>query len=216
VDRTRVRLGRGEAVFDAARAALRRWQQFQLGWVELCWPDTPVQVGAGVAVLARAAGFWWLNACRIVYVVDEAGPARRFGYAYGTLPSHAGRGEERFLVEMDPADGSVWYDILAFSRPGGWLIRLGYPRVRQVQKRFGRDSAAAMQRAVAAIVTNAPPAGPPGAAADVQTRGERRCLMLDTIAGVGYHQPAHSFPVRIKRRGPHGTQSPCDLPHRPA
>ena len=70
-----------------------------------------------MAVIARRLGLWWLNACRIVYVVDEPGPVSRYGFAYGTLPDHAGSGEERFLVEWDRASGEVWYDILAFSRP---------------------------------------------------------------------------------------------------
>ena len=34
VDRTRLTLGTGEAVFQSATAALRRWEQFRLGWVE--------------------------------------------------------------------------------------------------------------------------------------------------------------------------------------
>jgi len=38
----------------------------------------------------------------------------------------------------------VWYDILAFSRPNQVLTRLGYPLVRRIQKRFAKDSAAAM------------------------------------------------------------------------
>ena len=101
-----------------------------------------------MAVIARQLGLWWLNACRIVYVVDEPGPISRYGFAYGTLPDHAGTGEERFLVEWDRASGEVWYDILAFSRPHWLLTRLGYPYVRRVQKRFGRESAAAMLKAV--------------------------------------------------------------------
>ena len=80
--------------------------------------------------------------------MDEAGPVSRFGFAYGTLPDHAGSGEERFLVEWDRASGEVWYDILAFSRPHWLLTRLGYPYMRRLQKRFGRESAAAMVRAV--------------------------------------------------------------------
>ena len=44
-------------------------------------------------------------------------------------------------------DDSVWYDILAFSRPNHFLARLGYPIVRRLQRRFARDSAAAMKRA---------------------------------------------------------------------
>jgi uncharacterized protein (UPF0548 family) len=83
-----------------------------------------------------------------VYVVDEQGPVQRFGFAYGTLPDHAESGEERFTVEWHGADGAVWYDILAFSRPQQLLPRLGYPFTRKLQRRFARDSAAAMRRAV--------------------------------------------------------------------
>jgi uncharacterized protein (UPF0548 family) len=111
-------------------------------------PETPIQSGQVVAVIARLLGLWWLNACRIVYVVDEQGPVQRSGFAYGTLPEHAESGEERFTVEWHEADDAVWYDILAFSRPHQLLARLGYPFARRLQKRFARDSAAAMQRPV--------------------------------------------------------------------
>jgi uncharacterized protein (UPF0548 family) len=148
VDRTRIKLGEGEPVFQLAIAALQRWEQFHLGWVEAWSPDTPIQSGEVVAVMGRAIGLWWLNACRIVYVVDESGPTSKFGFAYGTLPGHVESGEERFLIEWDRSDNSVWYDILAFSRPNHFLTRLGYPMVRRTQKQFGRDSAAAMLRAV--------------------------------------------------------------------
>jgi len=149
VDRTRVKLGQGEGDFRAACGALEHWRQFDLGWVE-AWPDDcPLEVGQVVAVLGRAIGLWWLNACRIVYVVSETEPVRRFGFAYGTLPAHAESGEERFLIEWDPATDEVWYDILAFSRPQLLATRLGYPVVRRAQRRFARESAARMQRAVA-------------------------------------------------------------------
>jgi uncharacterized protein (UPF0548 family) len=151
VDHTCIKLGEGEKVFVAAKAALERWQQFRLGWLEASPEDRPIKEGQVVAILARSTGLWWLNACRIVAVVNEDGPVRRFGFAYGTLPDHAGSGEERFLVEWDREEGSVWYDILAFSRPRHLLARLGYPWVRRVQKRFGRESAAAMCRAVGAV-----------------------------------------------------------------
>ena len=151
VDHTRIKLGDGEKVFAASKAALERWQQFRLGWLEATPDDTPIQEGQAVAILARSIGLWWLNACRIVAVVDEGGPVRRYGFAYGTLPGHAGSGEERFLVEWDRGEGGVWYDILAFSRPRHVLARLGYPWVRRVQKRFGRESAAAMRRSVGLV-----------------------------------------------------------------
>ncbi len=145
VDHTRVKLGEGEAAFQTAQAALRNWAHFQLGWVEPCRPDTPIQPHQTVAVLARVLGLWSLNACRIIYVVQEQ---RKFGFAYGTLPDHVESGEERFTVEWDQEDDSVWYDILAFSHPNHFLTRIAYPLTRRLQKRFARDSVAAMKRAV--------------------------------------------------------------------
>jgi uncharacterized protein (UPF0548 family) len=151
VDHTRIKLGEGEEVFTKAGAALRRWDQFRLGWVEAWPPETPIRPGEVVAIVARRVGLWWLNACRIVSVVDEEGPVSRYGFTYGTLPGHVEAGEERFLVEWDQASGEVRYDILAFSRPQQLLMWLGYPYMRRVQKRFGRESAAAMLRAVTLV-----------------------------------------------------------------
>jgi hypothetical protein len=117
-----------------------------------------------VAVLyrARPIPLWMLFPARVVYVVDEclgsgvrehpdrADIARqmRFGFAYGTVPNHPERGEERFLVEWDARDDSVWYDLVAVSRPGHWLARVGYLYARYEQARFRRLSGLAMQRAV--------------------------------------------------------------------
>jgi uncharacterized protein (UPF0548 family) len=149
VDHTRVKLGEGEQVYEAANAALSRWDQFRLSWLEAGPRDTPIRKGEVVAIVAKANGLWWMNACRIVSVIDEQGANPRFGFAYGTLPDHVGTGEERFLVEWQQSDNSVWYDILAFSRPNHILAKIGYPLVRRTQKRFGRDSSAAMRAAVA-------------------------------------------------------------------
>jgi uncharacterized protein (UPF0548 family) len=148
VGHNRVRLGEGEETFRRACEALRRWEMFHLGWVEVQPPVAPVAVGTTVAVLVHLAGLWWLNASRIVYVVEESGTVDRFGFAYGTLPEHAEEGEERFTVERDRRDDAVWYDLYAFSRPRHPLARLGTRWARRVQKRFARDSLAAMARAV--------------------------------------------------------------------
>ena len=152
VDHTRIKLGAGPEAFEKAKAALCRWEHFNLGWVEAIPNSTPIESGQVVSVLARVLGIWWLNACRIVYVVDDVEAKVRFGFAYGTLPGHAESGEERFVIEWDRADDSVWYDILAFSRPNYFVTRLGYPFVRCIQKRFARNSAAAMLNAVGANV----------------------------------------------------------------
>lgn len=148
VDHTRILLGKGEAVFQSGIAALKRWDHFKLGWVDVWSPETPIHSGEVVAVMGRAVGLWWLNYCRIVYVVDEPAPIKKFGFAYGTLPGHIESGEERFLIEWNQDDNSVYYDILAFSRPNHFFAKVGYPMVRQMQKRFGRDSSGAMKRAV--------------------------------------------------------------------
>lgn len=148
IDRTRTLLGRGEETYSAACAALRRWEMFRIGWVELSPPNAPLIAGTDVAIVAGRCGLWSLNACRIVYTLDDAGAARRFGFAYGTLPDHLERGEERFLVEWN-ADDSVWFDVTAFSWPNHFIAQCGLPLIRRMQKRFGRDSGRAMRRAVA-------------------------------------------------------------------
>ena len=148
VDHTRIQLGKGQQVFDEAKNAIKRWEHFQLGWVETSSKDIPIERGQVVGVMARALGIWVLNACRIVSVIDETGDRSRFGFVYGTLPGHVESGEERFQVEWNRSDDTVWYDILAFSRPNHLLTRLGYPIVRRIQKKFAHDSAAAMQLAV--------------------------------------------------------------------
>jgi uncharacterized protein (UPF0548 family) len=143
VDHNRIQVGEGEATFVRAVEALKRWQHFDLGWVTIVPRGVVVETGATVAVKARAFRTWSLSACRIVYVIDEA---RRFGFAYGTLPEHVERGEERFLIEwLD--DDSVWYDILAFSRPQHPLVKLSYPLARRLQKRFARESLLRMKLA---------------------------------------------------------------------
>lgn len=142
-DRTRVLLGTGEQVFLQAKEHLKCWKQFDLGWLKAFPTDTPISTGEAVAVVARTFGVWSLNAARIIYVVDEP---QKFGFAYGTLPGHVEMGEERFLIERTD-DDSVWYDILAFSRPRHLLTKIGYPFVRRLQKRFGRESAAVMLKA---------------------------------------------------------------------
>jgi uncharacterized protein (UPF0548 family) len=149
VDHTRSLLGQGSATFERAHAALEGWRQFQLGWLEAFPTDTHLRAGETVIVLARVLGLWWTNAARIVYTIDEpGGPVARFGFAYGTLPGHVESGEERFLVEWDRATDQVSFDILAFSRPRHLLTRIGRRQARDMQKRFGQQSAAAMRAVV--------------------------------------------------------------------
>lgn len=141
VDHNRIQLGHGEATYKRSVESLKNWQQFELGWVTIVPRGVKVEVGETVAVKAHAFGTWSLSAARVVYVIDEA---RRFGFAYGTLPDHVECGEERFMIEWLP-DDSVWYDIFAFSRPRHPLVRLSSPMARLLQKRFARESLSTMK-----------------------------------------------------------------------
>jgi uncharacterized protein (UPF0548 family) len=147
VDQNRIKLGEGRETYDRAVAALRIWKQFNLGWVTIVPPETALEAGTTVAVQAKVLGFWSLNAARIVYLIDETQAGRtHFGFAYGTLPDHVECGEERFTIEWHE-DDSVWYDLYAFSRPRQALVQLGFPFARMLQKRFARESLAAMVKA---------------------------------------------------------------------
>jgi uncharacterized protein (UPF0548 family) len=146
-DHNRIKLGEGADTFERAKCAVRQWKMFDMPWVQLCWADAPIESGTIVAVLVSHLRFWSLNAARIVYVIEEHSSSEKFGFAYGTLPEHGEIGEERFLVEFNPVDQTVWYDLYTISRPTA-LARLAYPFTRALQKRFARDSKAAMQKAV--------------------------------------------------------------------
>jgi uncharacterized protein (UPF0548 family) len=148
VDHNRQQLGSGRDAFLKAVEAIRSWKMFDLGWCQLCWPDTPIEAGRTVGVVIKHYGFWSLNACRIVYVIEEDGPVHRFGFAYGTLPEHGEIGEERFSVEWDQGNDQVWYDLYAFSRLKHVLARIACPLSRNLQRRFARESKMAMLRAV--------------------------------------------------------------------
>jgi uncharacterized protein (UPF0548 family) len=148
VDHNRTQLGHGRQVYQRALSALQRWEQFELGWVSIVPKGVPIEIGATVAVKARAFGTWVLNATRIVYVVNERNSVERFGFAYGTLPDHVECGEERFLVEFHKEDETAWCDILAFSKPQHPLVKVSYPLARKLQKRFARDSLERMKRLV--------------------------------------------------------------------
>jgi len=139
-------LGRGAADFSSARAALQAWGMLPATWTRIWPPGAPTAAGTEVALRIRVLGVWWRNASRVVYAVDEP---RRCGFAYGTLPAHAERGEELFLLELG-ADDVLRYTIRAYSRPRHPIVRLGYPYARRLQQRFRRESADAMRRAVEA------------------------------------------------------------------
>lgn len=149
LDHYRFPLGAGRERFERAREALWAWRHFDVPWLEFFGGERPACTGQVVASLVCVARLWFLNPCRVVYTeLDEAAPDRA-AFAYGTLAGHVDRGEERFQLTFDPDTEVVTYEIFAFSRPGLWLTKLGYPLGRQYQKRFAHASGAVLARAVA-------------------------------------------------------------------
>ncbi len=155
----KVDLGRGPAVFSAARQALLRWEQFP-PWAKVHdrtsarsgGPPAPPTVGTNLCVAARGGGLWWANPARVYEVRDEPDCV---SVAYVTLPGHICRGEERFRLTRD-ATGNVWFDVRADSQLTHPLAKLAGPLVRRKQKEFARDSLAVMRRTVAGSIELVP------------------------------------------------------------
>ena len=134
-------------MFATARRAFADWAEFDLGWVRVANPEIPIAVGKIVAVEVHACGLWSLHFSRIVETADTS---TQFGFLYVTTTHHGEEGEERFLLEFDPDDGSVWYLLEAVSRPRHPMARLAYPVTRALQHRFARESHRRMTQAVLA------------------------------------------------------------------
>jgi uncharacterized protein (UPF0548 family) len=139
-------IGQGEASFEAARRAFERWTMFDLGWVRVANPEAQIAVGQLVAVEAKTLMLWTLNVSRILEVIETP---RRFGFLYSPTELHVEEGEERFLLEFDPASQAVTYRVEAVSRPRSSLARLGLPITRMFQHRFARDTHCKMRQTVA-------------------------------------------------------------------
>jgi uncharacterized protein (UPF0548 family) len=144
----RARVGTGEAQFRRAVAAIRAWSMYDMPWTVIYPSSPPIRPGTTVGVLVWHFGFWSLNPCRILYRLEEGGAVERFGFAFGTLPEHSERGEERFTVEWHRADDSVWYEIYTFAEGRHPLVRAAHPLLILMQRFFGRASIRAMTRAV--------------------------------------------------------------------
>ncbi len=135
-------IGFGPEDFELAKAAIRDWRMFP-DWV-LLWPRGPIAVGEIAIAGTRVLGLWAANACRIVQIIDEP---RRFGFVYATVSGHALEGAERFIVHRAP-DDRVTYEVFSISRTASLIPRLTLPLLRGIQRRFARDSVAAMRSAV--------------------------------------------------------------------
>ncbi len=125
------RIGHGRRRFEQAAESVLRYGMLRGAGLRV---DATTEVArVGTDVLGRLGPF--VAPCRVVYVLDEA---NRRGFAYGSLPGHAVRGEELFAVRYDPSDGAVYAEVAAFSQPATWWSSLGSPVLRLAQSRVTR------------------------------------------------------------------------------
>ncbi|MGW4028689.1 DUF1990 family protein [Streptomyces sp. NPDC004838] len=129
-----VRIGRGREVFEAAGAAVTAWRMHRASGVRLRATAERAEAGVRVEVSAGPGPLRIAAPCEIVWVSYGRD---RTGFAYGTLDGHPERGEESFVVDIRD-DGSVWFTVMAFSRPARWYTRLAGPLVPVLQKAYAR------------------------------------------------------------------------------
>ncbi len=150
-------LGCGAAAFAAARTAVSQWKQFPGGWIDVHPAHGAAHLDQTVAVVARCLGLWSVNACRVTGLSEDDGnEMARFAITYATLSGHMLVGAECFCVEWDKSDDRVWYDLSSYARPQHWLARAIFPAIRGLQRRFARDSLAALQAATTAMMQDGP------------------------------------------------------------
>jgi len=144
VNHMRRLMGTGRVLHNKIVQALFSWDLLAVGNLKLFSAAPQVVPQATVAILSRHFGIWSVDFCRVIYVLregpEQSGKILRTGFAYGTLPGHAVKGEEIFSIEFHPATEEVWYDIFSFSLPASPLIRLAAPIARATQKRFATAS----------------------------------------------------------------------------
>ncbi|RKT08083.1 uncharacterized protein (UPF0548 family) [Streptomyces sp. 3211.6] len=130
----RARVGHGRAAFEAAGAAVSSFRMHRATGASVradgpAVPGARVEIGLGVGPLRITVP------CEVIWTPDS--PGRLAGFAYGTLAGHPESGEESFLVEL-AADGTVWFEVTAFSRPAVWYTRLAGPLVPVLQRAYAR------------------------------------------------------------------------------
>ena len=149
INHLRQKLGKGKKVYEKAAEAIHLWQMYALDWTQIRPKNAPVVKGETVITMINHLGFWSLNPCRIIYLIDEKSvSSQKKGFAFGTLPAHSEKGEEQFQIEWNLETDEVFYEIYAFAKPHNSLAKIAFPYVGYLQKSFAADSYQAMLKAV--------------------------------------------------------------------
>ncbi|MFD4949046.1 DUF1990 family protein [Streptomyces sp. NPDC058239] len=141
----RTRVGRGRADFEAAGAAVTGWRMHRTSGAGVQASADRAEAGVTVRVSLGAGPLRFTAPCRVVWAAYEKDLA---GFGYGTLVGHPECGEESFVVESAD-DGTVWFTVMAFSRPAAWYTRLAGPLVPLTQRWYARRLGSTLRRIVA-------------------------------------------------------------------
>lgn len=137
--RRRERVGTGEGAFRRLADGILDWEMHR--GAGLAVPaDTP-RAAPGVRVVpVMGIGPVRISApCRVLWTEEPGGTGpRRAGFGYGTLRGHPVKGEESFTSVLE-ADGSVWFEVRAYSRPANLLMRAAAPVTEWTQDSITRS-----------------------------------------------------------------------------
>lgn len=124
-------VGHGREAFERAADDLLSGAVQRRAGATVRLSEVPLRKGTHVQMRLRVGPLTFKIPCVVVWAERTA---ESCGFAYGTLPGHPERGEERFEVRLTPP-GEVTFSIVAFSSPGRWFTRLGGPVARRVQRK---------------------------------------------------------------------------------
>ncbi|MFY0407716.1 DUF1990 family protein [Solicola sp. PLA-1-18] len=127
-------VGHGREHFERAADDLLSGEVQRRAGTTVRLSQVPLREGTHVQMRLRLGPLGFDAPCLVVWA--ERTPDR-CGFAYGTLPGHPERGEERFELRLAPS-GEVTFVITVFSTPARWFTRLGGPVGRLVQGRMTR------------------------------------------------------------------------------
>lgn len=127
-------IGHGRADFERAGDLLFAGEAQRRAGAQVRMSEDPLREGTRVEMRVRLGPLVFRIPCLVVWAERTA---HSCGFAYGTLPGHPERGEERFELRLQPS-GDVVFTIVAFSRPGRWFTWLGGPVARRFQAHMTR------------------------------------------------------------------------------
>lgn len=132
-------VGHGRELFERACDELLSGQVQRRAGAHVHLSEVPLRTGTLLRMRLRMGALAFDAPCVVVWAERSRDLC---GFAYGTLPGHPERGEERFELRIT-ASGDVVFSIVAFSAPARWFTRLGAPVARRVQARITRRYLAA-------------------------------------------------------------------------